>query len=163
MASTNLIMAYGYKEFFSNANQCDGLILPDSSIEVLDEVLKQAKKYKFKLIHLISPLCKQDRMKKIVSKSEEFIYLISSTGITGERSEFAANLKECVKQIKAIKNIPVAIGFGVSKPEHYHSLCEFSDGVIIGSHFVKVIASKMPNQKEAIKTLRQRIKEFKIN
>ncbi len=161
MASTNLIMSYGYDRFFTDANQCDGLILPDSSIEVLDEVLKKAKKATFKLIHLISPLCTHSRMKKIVQASDEFIYLISSTGITGERASFADNLKECVQQIKAIKNIPVAVGFGVSSPEHYKQICRFADGVIIGSHFVKLIASKMPNQKLALTELKSRIRQFK--
>lgn len=161
MASTNIIMSYGYKSFFSKASECDGVILPDSSIEVLDDVLKIAKKSTCKIIHLISPLCSPERMKKIVAASDEFIYLISSTGITGERNEFADNLKTCVEQIKSIKDVPVAVGFGVSKPEHYRSLCAFSDGVIIGSHFVNLIASHMPDQDKALMMLRKRIREFK--
>ena len=161
MSSTNLIMAYGYDKFFSDASNCDGLILPDSSIEVLDDVLKKAKKASFKLIHLISPLCTQTRMKKIVEASDEFIYLISSTGITGERATFADNLKSCVQQIKSIKNIPVAVGFGVSTPDHYRQICSFADGVIIGSHFVKLIATNMPDQKLALSELKARVRQFK--
>ena len=66
-----------------------------------------------------------------------------------------------IDQIKSIKDVPVAVGFGVSKPEHYRSLCAFSDGVIIGSHFVNLIASHMPDQDKALMMLRKRIREFK--
>ncbi len=160
MASTNLIMQFGYASFFTKAKSCDGLIMPDSSIEMLDNVIKVAKAHSFSLIHLISPLCTRHRMEKIVKASNEFIYLISSTGITGERAAFSKNLKSLISDIKSIKPVPVAIGFGVSKPDHVSDLYTFADGVIIGSHFVNIVTGHMPNTTDALDGLSKRIKEL---
>ncbi len=163
MGATNLIMQYGLKPLLQNAVKVklDGLIMPDLSIEMADEYNRLTRQYGVALIHLVSPLCTDERLKKIVLNSEGFIYLISSTGITGERDDFASNLKTMVKKIKNIKPISVAIGFGVSKPEHLELIYDMADGAIIGSHFTGIIQSHMPHQQKALDAIIQKVKTFK--
>jgi len=162
MSATNLIHRYGYKTFLTHAQQmhCAGIIMPDCSLEMISAMTENAVSESVPLINLISPLCTKDRLKAIVTQSEGFIYLISSTGITGERRSFSNQLSDCITEIKAIKDIPVAIGFGVSTPEHCQKLSQLSDGVIIGSHFVKLMQENRANPNQGIRAICDRVKQF---
>ena len=162
MAATNIIMQYGYQSFFKQANDvnCDGLIMPDCSFEMVQAINQIQQPPNVPLINLVSPVCDTERLKNIVTYSKGFIYLISSTGITGERNEFSNKLKQLVMDIKNIKNIPVAIGFGISQQDHCKRLSQFADGITIGSHFVKLIQEK-PSLKEGIDAVCNRVKQFK--
>ncbi|MBI59897.1 tryptophan synthase subunit alpha [bacterium] len=162
MAATNIIMQFGYRLFFQEATQasCNGILMPDCSIEMTQIIKYEDRVPDVPIINLVSPLCNEDRLKTIISQSEGFVYLLSSTGTTGERDSFSQQLEHFISRIKQIKNIPVAIGFGVSKPAHYKSLTQFSEGVIIGSHFVKLLKSKATIQ-EGIAAVSNRVKEFK--
>lgn len=162
MAATNIIMQFGYQSFFKQAEAvgCSGLIMPDCSIEMAQIINQEVRSKHVPLINLISPLCNKVRLEKIVKESAGFIYLISSTGITGERDDFSDKLSQCVDEIKAIKNIPVAVGFGVSKKEHCQNLTTFSDGIIIGSHFVKLFKEQATIH-DGIAVVCERVKHFK--
>ncbi|RAP26357.1 tryptophan synthase subunit alpha [Candidatus Marinamargulisbacteria bacterium SCGC AG-333-B06] len=163
MSATNLIMQYGYNNFFKEAASvgCDGLIMPDASIEMATMIKKEIEPSKMPLINIVSPLCTKDRLQTIVKHSEGFIYVLSSTGITGERDHFSATLKQFVLEIKAIHDIPVAIGFGISQQSHCQELSQFSDGIIIGSHFVKIMQDNITDSQEAITAVCTRVKQFK--
>ena len=141
MSAINLVMQYGVQQCFSDAKQhgCDGFILPDCSIEMADDFTRLAKEESISLVHLISPLCTKERMKNIVEQSTGFLYVISSTGITGERENFANNLSALITNIKKVKDIPVAVGFGVSSKEQVDYLHSIADAVIVGSYLVNVI------------------------
>ena len=141
MGSVNLIMQYGKDAFFDDAikHQLDGIVIPDLSIEAAAPYIKVAKAVGLPIIFLVSPLCSDERLEKIVAASSGFIYLISNTGITGERDHIPKNLDNIINKIKAIKDIPVAIGFGISKPEHVRTVNQIADGAIVGSHLVKII------------------------
>ena len=157
MTSINLIMAYGIKLFFKNASKyIEGVVIPDLPVESASEIEKEAKKNKISLNFLISPLCSEKRMTQLVKKSTGFVYLISTLGTTGERTSLDKNLKKIVQKIKAIKNIPVAIGFGISSKEQVDLAYQMADGAIIGSHFIKLIA-KTKDQKGWIDQLGQRL------
>lgn len=160
MAATNLILQYGYKTFFKRADSigCDGLIMPDCSIEMAADVVAIAKNHHCDLIQLISPLCTQERVRRIVQSAQGFIYLISSTGITGERNAFSEVLHKLVQDIKSIKSIPVAVGFGISKPEHCQEMYKFADGVIVGSHFTRLISESLEANKDANKVLQDAVR-----
>ena len=163
MGATNLFLQYDYELFFKQAKQaqCDGVLLPDSSFEMSLPLQPLANEYDVDIIQLISPLCSSKRKETIMKSAQGFVYLLSSTGVTGERQSFAANLKETLIQLKAINDVPIAVGFGVSQPEHCTQLCSFADGVIIGSHFCKFVQSYLPNQDLALEKLYERIKVFK--
>ncbi|RAP39207.1 tryptophan synthase subunit alpha [Candidatus Marinamargulisbacteria bacterium SCGC AAA071-K20] len=144
MTAVNLVFQYGIETFFkqSKLHGLDGVIIPDLSIESAAPYIKAAKQNDIALIFLVSPLCNETRLKKIVKHSTGFVYLISSTGITGERQKLSKHLESLTKKIKKVKNIPVAVGFGISSKAQVKEVQKFADGAIIGSHFVKSIDSR---------------------
>lgn len=141
MMSCNLLEAVGAEPFFSDAAKAglDGLILPDLPIEAAKDHIQYAKKHKVSMIFLVSPLCAEDRLRSLVKHSSGFVYLVSSTGTTGERTSFSQKLPALVERIKKVKKIPVAVGFGVSTKAHVDELNTFADAAIIGSSLVKVV------------------------
>lgn len=141
MGSFNLIFRYGVEAFFKKAQKqgLDGVILPDLAFEEAEPYLDTAKRYGVPIIQLVSPLCTEDRLKRIVTAAEGFVYLISSTGTTGERDVVSDLLPALVDRIKAIKDIPVAVGFGIKTREHVLDVFRYADGAIVGSALVKLI------------------------
>lgn len=139
MCAVNLILTVGIESFFKDAQkaQLTGVIIPDLTVEESKRFLKASKKYRIELIFLVSPLSSLERMKKTVQASSGFVYLIASTGTTGARVEMSSSLAPVVKKIKSIRDIPVAVGFGISTPDHVRTVWEFSQAAIIGSHLVK--------------------------
>lgn len=140
MTYVNPVFSYGYDRFFKKAQELNmlGIIIPDLPIEEKNEAATIAKKYNQEVISLIAPTS-DDRIKNIASKSSGFIYLVSSMGVTGMRTEFKTDLEKIVKEIKKYTDTPVAIGFGISNPEQAKKMAKISDGVIIGSAIVRII------------------------
>jgi tryptophan synthase alpha chain len=162
MVAANIVYAYGIKKFFSacSISGLDSCIIPDLCIEDADEYLNYSKLYKVGIVFLVSHLTKESRLEKIVQNSAPFVYLISSTGITGERESFASNLNEVVKKIKMIKNIPVCIGFGIREKTHVDFAHSVGDGAIIGSYFTELI-KEQKSESEAISIIQRKIRSFK--
>jgi tryptophan synthase alpha chain len=165
MTSVNLIYNFGIKKFFQLANQkkLDGIIIPDLPIEEAKEYIRAAKNTRVKIIFLISPLCSDKRIKTTVEKSSGFVYLISSTGTTGERANISNSLSKITNKIKRIKNIPIAIGFGISKKEHLETVYSLAEGAIIGSFFTKIIEENINDPNKAISEITKIISIFKKN
>ena len=116
----------------------DGLILPDLPFEEKDEFLPICKKYNVDLISLIAPTS-ENRISMIAKEAEGFIYVVSSLGVTGTRSEIKTDLKSIVDVIRANTDVPCAIGFGISTPEQAKKMAELSDGAIVGSAIIKYL------------------------
>ncbi len=94
------------------------------------------------LILLVAPTTPFERMKKISNYTKGFTYLVSVTGVTGERKEMESRVENLIAKLKAVNSNPIAVGFGISTPEHVNRVREWgADGVIIGSAFVKRISS----------------------
>jgi len=140
MTHLNPVFVYGAERFFSECKNCGvyGVIIPDLPYEERDEVSCFAEKYGVHLITLIAPTS-QSRIKKLAQNASGFIYLVSSMGTTGIRSEFSVDLEKIVAQIREVTDIPVFIGFGISTPEQAEKMRKISDGVIVGSAIVKII------------------------
>ena len=140
MTYLNPVFSYGYDRFFKKAKELNmlGIIIPDLPIEEKDEVAIVAKKYDHEVISLIAPTS-DDRIEKIAKKSNGFIYLVSSMGVTGMRNEFNVDLEKMVNEIRRHTNTKVAIGFGISNPEQAKKMASISDGVIVGSAIVKKV------------------------
>ena len=117
----------------------DGLILPDIPFEEKDEFLEICKKYGLDLISLIAPTS-HDRIRMIAKEAEGFIYCVSSMGVTGVRKEITTDVGAMVKLVKEVKDIPCAVGFGISTPEQAAKMAGLSDGAIVGSAIVKLCA-----------------------
>ena len=151
MTYLNPVFSYGYDNFFKKSKQLGmlGIIIPDMPFEESQEAKNVAKKYDQKVISLIAPTS-ENRIKKIAENAEGFIYLVSSLGVTGVRSEFNKNLENIVKEIKKYTDIPVAIGFGISNPEAVKNMCKISDGAIVGSAIVRIVEEHLEDSSQYI-------------
>lgn len=140
MTYANVVFSYGAEKFISTCNDIgiNGLILPDLPYEEKDEFLPICKKYGVALISLIAPTS-ENRIAMIAKEAEGFIYLVSSLGVTGMRTEINTDLKSIVDVIRQNTSVPCAIGFGISTPEQAKSMADLSDGAIVGSAIIRII------------------------
>jgi tryptophan synthase alpha chain len=141
MTYINPIYTYGAEKFLSNCKKCsiDAVIVPDLPYEEKDELRPYCEKYGVNLISLIAPTS-HDRIKLIAKEAEGFVYCVSSMGVTGVRSEINTNIGDMINLVKEVKNIPCAIGFGISTPKQAKEMACYADGVIVGSAIVKIVA-----------------------
>ena len=141
MTYLNPVFVYGYEKFFSRCAEINisGVIIPDLPFEEQNEAKIIARKYGVKIITLIAPTSEK-RIAKIAREAEGFIYLVSSMGVTGVRSEILTDLPSIISEIRKHRDVPVAVGFGVSTPEQVRLYSGIADGVIVGSAIVRIIA-----------------------
>lgn len=141
MTYANVIYSYDAEKFISTCQEIgiDGLILPDLPYEEKEEFLPICKKYDVDLISLIAPTS-ENRIAMIAKEAEGFIYIVSSLGVTGTRSEIKTDLTSIVKLVRENSSTPCAIGFGISTPEQAKAMASISDGAIVGSAIIKIIA-----------------------
>ena len=140
MTYSNVVFSYGADKFISTCKEIgiNGLILPDLPYEEKEEFLPQCKKYGVDLISLIAPTS-ENRIAMIAKEADGFIYLVSSLGVTGTRSEISTDLKSIVDVIRQNTSVPCAIGFGISTPEQAKKMADIADGAIVGSAIIKII------------------------
>lgn len=140
MTYANVVFSYGAETFIATCKEIgiDGLILPDIPYEEKEEFLPICHKYDVDLISLIAPTS-ENRISMIAKEAEGFLYIVSSLGVTGTRSEIKTDLKSIVDVVRQNTDIPCAIGFGISTPEQASKMAAISDGAIVGSAIVKLI------------------------
>lgn len=117
----------------------DGLILPDLPFEEKEEFLPLCRQCGVNLISMIAPTS-ENRIVMIAKEAERFLYVVSSLGVTGTRSEIKTDLASIVEVVRRNPAIPCALGFGISTPEQAHRMAAIADGVIVGSAIVKLMA-----------------------
>lgn len=140
MTYANVVFSYGSEKFMSLCRETgiDGIILPDLPYEEKEEFLPVCRKYGISLISLIAPTS-ENRIAMIAKEAEGFLYIVSSLGVTGTRSEITTDLGSIIKVVRENTDIPCAIGFGISTPEQAKKMSKLSDGVIVGSAIVKIL------------------------
>ncbi len=140
MTYANVVYSYGAEKFISKAAALgiDGLILPDIPYEEKDEFKPLCEKYGLDLISMIAPTS-ENRIAMIAKEAKGFIYLVSSLGVTGTRSEITTDLASIVKLIRENTSVPVGIGFGISTPEQAEKMASVADGAIVGSAIIKIM------------------------
>ncbi len=140
MTYANVVFSYGAEKFIGTCKEIgiDGLILPDLPYEEKDEFSPICHKYGVDLISLIAPTS-ENRIAMIAKEAEGFIYIVSSLGVTGTRSEIKTDLESIVKVVREYSSVPCAIGFGISTPEQAKKMADISDGAIVGSAIIKII------------------------
>ena len=140
MTYANVVFSYGAEKFISTCEETgiDGIILPDVPFEEKEDFLPICKAHGVDLISLIAPTS-ENRIGMIAKEADGFIYLVSSLGVTGARSEITTDLGDIVAHIRSVTDTPVAIGFGISKPEQAKAMAKISDGAIVGSAIVKIV------------------------
>jgi len=159
MTYANVVFSYGAERFMKNCKEVgiDGLILPDLPYEEKEEFLDVCKAYDVALISLIAPTSEQ-RIAMIAKDAEGFIYLVSSLGVTGARTEIKTDLASIVEVIRENTKVPCAIGFGISTPEQAAKMASASDGAIVGSAIIKIVEQY---GKEAPKYVEEYVKQTK--
>ena len=159
----NPILSFGLDNFIDElkAKNVAGVIIPDLPLEESEEISGRLKENDIDFILLVSPESGKDRVEKISKSSSGFIYLVSSTGVTGVRETFSCKLTEVLSQIKACSSLPVAVGFGVSKPKHIANLKEINvDGAVIASAFIKIIDRCAGKKNISLRKLDEYIEEL---
>lgn len=163
MTYANVVFSYGTGEFIGKAAGLgmDGLILPDVPYEEKEEFSSVCKKYGMDMISLIAPTS-HDRVRMIAKEAEGFVYCVSSLGVTGVRSEISTDIGAMVRLVKSEKEIPCAVGFGISTPEQAAKMAALSDGAIVGSAIVKLCGEYgrdcVPYVKKYVKTMSEAVR-----
>lgn len=141
MTYANVVFSYGSERFISACAEVgiDGLILPDVPFEEKEEFDPLCKRYGLDLISLVAPTS-ENRIAAVCREAAGFVYVVSSLGVTGVRSEITTDVGAMVRLIRANTNLPCAVGFGISTPEQAKNMAGLSDGAIVGSAIVKLIA-----------------------
>ncbi len=142
MTYANVVFSYGTERFLNNASGVgmDGLILPDVPFEEKGDFAPQCKEHGLELISLIAPTS-EGRISEISKAAEGFVYCVSSLGVTGVRGNITTDVSAMVKLVReANPDIPCAVGFGISTPEQARKMAAISDGAIVGSAIVKLVA-----------------------
>lgn len=158
MGYYNPMLAYGLEKFVRDAKEAgaDGFIIPDLPAEEsaeFENVLGDLP-----LIRMIAPTSSADRMEKIARNANGFIYLVSVTGITGERKSVAEGLSTLIANVRQHTNIPVCVGFGISTPEQAKEVGQMADGVIVGTACVRTIGSS----EKPVEVAREFAREFRF-
>ncbi len=159
MTYANVVFSYGSERFISTCREIgiDGLILPDIPYEEKDEFDGICKQYDVDLISLITPTS-HERISMIANDASGFVYCVSSLGVTGTRTKITTDIGAMVDLVKKAKDIPCAVGFGISTPEQAKQMAEKSDGVIVGSAIVKLCAQY---GKDCVPYVRDYVKSMK--
>ncbi len=146
MGYFNPLLAYGVSEFVQDAADAgiDGLILVDLPPEEATEIEQPARAAGLHLVYLLAPTSTDERIELVAEHGSGFIYCVSVTGVTGVRSSLSAELPGFLKRVRAKTELPLAVGFGISAPEHVEEVGRFADAAVIGSAFVESISSAPP-------------------
>ncbi len=155
MVYYNLIYRYGLERFARAAQRAgvEGVIVPDLTVEESADWKTVATEHGLDMIFLAAPTSSDERLEKIAAASSGFVYAVSLTGVTGARTELPPDLTTFVGSVKSRTELPVAVGFGVSRPEQAKEIARFADGVIVGSALVDLIDKAAPTTRpEAVKS-----------
>ena len=164
MTYANVVFSYGAEVFIRTCQETgiDGIILPDLPFEEKDEFAPLCKQHGVALISLIAPTSDK-RIAMIAKEAEGFLYIVSSLGVTGTRSEIATDLSSIIKVVRENTDIPCAIGFGISIPEQAKKMSEIADGVIVGSAIIKLIEKYGRESEKAVGEYIKSMKEAVID
>ncbi|WVZ60883.1 hypothetical protein U9M48_010843 [Paspalum notatum var. saurae] len=159
----NPILRRGVAEFAAAVREAGvrGLIVPDLPYGATCALRSEAMKTNLELVLLTTPSTPEERMKEITKASEGFIYLVSVNGVTGPRADVNTRVESLIQEVKQVTDKPVAVGFGISKPEHVKQIAEWgADGVIIGSAMVRQLG-EAASPKEGLRRLEKYARSMK--
>ena len=142
MVSYAIIFRHGVEKYVADAKAAGvaGAIVPDLPVEEAGPMAKVCRREDFSLIQLVTPTTPRDRALRIIERTTGFVYYVSVTGITGERTELPPEIVDNVAWLRSRTQLPICIGFGISRPEHVRMLAPVADGLIVGSAIVRRIS-----------------------
>lgn len=140
MTYANVVFSYGSEKFIAICKEIgmDGLILPDVPFEEKEEFQSICDRYDIDFISLIAPTS-ENRIAMIAKEAKGFLYIVSSLGVTGTRTEIKTDLSSIMEVVRRNTDVPCAIGFGISTPEQAKKMAGLSDGAIVGSAIIKIL------------------------
>ena len=152
MVSYAIVYRHGLEAYVADAKAAGaaGAIVPDLPVEESGPLATICRREDFSLIQLITPTTPPDRAKRIAEQTTGFIYYVSVTGITGERRELPPEIVDNVAWLRGQTELPIAIGFGISRPEHVRMLAPVADGLIVGSAIVRLIAGSSDKPRKEV-------------
>jgi tryptophan synthase alpha chain len=159
----NPLLCFGFEHFCEMASSAgvSGLIIPDLPLEEAYKFSKIVGDHSMDLILLVAPTTPLERMKQISNHTKGFTYLVSVTGVTGERNKMENRVENLISELKEVNTSPIAVGFGISTPEHVYKVREWgADGVIIGSAFVKRISCS--SEKNVVENIGEFCKDMRL-
>ena len=152
MVSYAIVYRHGLEKYVADAKAAGvaGAIVPDLPVEESDELAAICRAADFSLIQLVTPTTPRERAVRIARRSTGFLYYVSVTGITGERTELPPALVDNVGWLRTQTDLPICIGFGISQPEHVQLLAPVADGLIVGSAIVRRVADAATKPRAAV-------------
>lgn len=143
----NPVVRYGLEKLAADAAACgiDGCLLTDASVEEAHEYIGVMQRHGLDTVFLAAPTSTERRLKLVAQYSSGFVYLVSRTGVTGERESLSDAVAPLVQSVRAVTSLPLAVGFGISKPEHVAELGKQVEGVVVGSAIVRLIEQNRDN------------------
>jgi tryptophan synthase alpha chain len=159
----NPVMRYGLDRLARDAAACgiDGCLLTDASVEEAQEYVEAMYIHGLDTVFLVAPTSTPRRLELVARYSTGFVYLVSRTGVTGERENLSASVAPLVRAVRAVTSLPLAVGFGVSRPEHVAELGSQVEAVVVGSALVRVIErnASNPNLERELETFTRELKQ----
>jgi tryptophan synthase alpha chain len=142
----NPVLRFGLENFCVAAEQAgvDGVLVTDMIVEEAGEYLEALHRHHLAPIFLVAPTSPDDRLERIAAVSQGFIYAISRTGITGAQKTLTNEAEQLVRRLRRFTKLPIAVGFGISSPEHFAAVGEFADAAVVGSALVATIEQAGP-------------------
>jgi tryptophan synthase alpha chain len=162
MVSYAIIFRHGLEKYVDEAKVAgfSGAIVPDLLVEESDPLAKICRERDFNLIQLVTPTTPPERALKIAEQSSGFLYFVSVTGITGERTQLPPGLVDRVGWLRERTPLPICIGFGISKPEHVQLLAPVCDGLIVGSAIVRLLEKASENETDALDAMTKLVEQL---
>ena len=160
----NLIYQRGISKFYNDAAKSgvNSILAADVPIEEASDYIKASRRNKIYTVFIISPLTSDERIKKIVSKTTGFVYVVSRLGVTGARATLQDSTLKLIKRIRKYAKKPLCVGFGISKPEHVKAVIKAgADGAIVGSAIVNLIENDINDKNKMLKSIKNYVSSMK--
>jgi len=150
----NPFLRYGIEKIVADAKTAgaDGFLIPDCPPEESEQIETLCRENEMSLVYLAAPTSPPERHRMIAEHTTGFLYYVAQKGVTGARSELPSDLLEQLEQLRSVSEKPIAVGFGISKPEHVAHVAQAADGVIVGSALIDVISEHEGNPDLLAKT-----------
>jgi tryptophan synthase alpha chain len=140
----NPLLQFGLEKLVREAEhaEVDGILATDLTPEEAGRFSAMLRAHEIDLIFLVAPTSTDERLKMIAERASGFIYAVSRAGVTGARAQVSAAAEKLVNRVRAVSDLPVAVGFGISTPEHVRDVWAYADAAVVGSAIVKMIEDK---------------------
>ena len=164
MGYYNVIYHYGINNFVKRCKESkvDGLIIVDLQPEEDSDLMVELKRNEIDLIRLVAPTTNVERLKTVLSNASGFLYYVTITGITGQKSADMDELKKSISKIRNYTSLPIVAGFGIKNKTHVKEICKIADGAVVGSSIVKIIEENLNNNNKIISLIDNFSKDLKL-